>query len=106
MECKNILYSESHIFKKERNILINNIHNYEIFDPSNANNSLDLSGTDIVFFAGCSTGGNPCDYCDGSDLPCACAKALIQYFIETGRKIDYKNISDEYMDKLLRGNYE
>lgn len=41
------------------------IHNYEIFDPSNANNSLDLSGTDIVFFAGCSTGGNPCDYCDG-----------------------------------------
>lgn len=47
-----------------------------------------------------------CDYCDGSDLPCACAKALIQYFFETGRKIDYKNISDEYMDKLLRGNYE
>jgi hypothetical protein len=47
-----------------------------------------------------------CDYCDGSDLPCACAKALIQYFIETGRKIDYKNISDEYMDKLLGGNYE
>lgn len=47
-----------------------------------------------------------CDYCDGSDLLCACAKALIQYFFETGRKIDYKNISDEYMDKLLRGIYE
>ena len=40
------------------------IHNYEIYDPTNVTNSLDLSGTDMVFFAGCSTGGNPCDYCD------------------------------------------
>lgn len=40
------------------------IHNYHIYDPTDVNNSLDLSGTDIVFFAGCSTGGNPCDYCD------------------------------------------
>lgn len=40
------------------------IHNYEIYDPTNITNSLDLSGTDMVFFVGCSTGGNPCDYCD------------------------------------------
>ena len=47
-----------------------------------------------------------CDYCDGSDLPCACANALIQYFHETGRKIDFKNINVKYLDELLRGEYE
>ena len=47
-----------------------------------------------------------CDYCDGSDLPCACAKALIQYFHEIGRQIDYKNTSIEYLDKRLRENFD
>lgn len=47
-----------------------------------------------------------CDYCDSSDLPCSCAKALIQYFHETGRPIDYKNTSVEYLDKLLRENFD
>ena len=46
-----------------------------------------------------------CNYCDGSDLPCACARALIQYFNETGREIDYKDTSEEYLDKLLREKY-
>ena len=43
-----------------------------------------------------------CDLCDGSDLPCACANALLQYFNETGRKVDFKNTSKEYLDKILR----
>lgn len=47
-----------------------------------------------------------CDYCDGSDLPCACAKAMLQYFFETGRQVDYKNTDEKYLDKLLRGEYE
>lgn len=47
-----------------------------------------------------------CDYCDGSDLPCACAKAMLQYFHETGRQVDYKNTSKEYLDKLLKGEYD
>lgn len=46
-----------------------------------------------------------CDYCDGSDLPCACARALIQYFNETGRQIDYKNTDIKYLDTLLREKY-
>ena len=41
------------------------IRNTDIYNPTNTNDSLELSNTDIVFFAGCSTGGNPCDYCDG-----------------------------------------
>ena len=44
-----------------------------------------------------------CDECNGSDLPCACANALIDYFKKRGKTIDYKNISKEYLDKLLRG---
>lgn len=43
-----------------------------------------------------------CDLCDGSDLPCACANATTQYFKETGRQIDFKNTSKEYLDKILR----
>lgn len=46
-----------------------------------------------------------CDYCDGSDLPCACARALIQYFNETGSQIDYKNTDIKYLDTLLREKY-
>ena len=41
------------------------IRNTDIYNPTNTNDSLELSNTDIVFFAGCSTGGNPCNYCDG-----------------------------------------
>ncbi len=44
-----------------------------------------------------------CDYCDGSDLPCACANAMLDYFHKTGRKVDFKNTSKDYLDKLLRG---
>ena len=40
------------------------LSNTDIYDPSNPDSSLDLSNTDIVFFAGCSTGGNACTYCD------------------------------------------
>lgn len=47
-----------------------------------------------------------CDLCDGSDLSCACANALIQYFNETGRKIDYKNTDRKYLEKLLRGDFD
>ena len=43
-----------------------------------------------------------CDLCDGSDLPCACARATIQYLKEKGVEIDYKNTSKEYLDKILR----
>lgn len=43
-----------------------------------------------------------CDLCDGADLPCACAKATIQYLKEKGIQIDYRNISKEYLDKILR----
>ena len=43
-----------------------------------------------------------CDLCDGSDLPCACARATIQYLKEKGVEIDFKNISKEYLDKILR----
>lgn len=43
-----------------------------------------------------------CDLCDGSDLPCACARATIQYLKEKGIEIDYKNTSKEYLDKILR----
>lgn len=43
-----------------------------------------------------------CDYCKGSDLPCACANALIDYFSIIGESIDYINTSKEYLDKLLR----
>lgn len=41
-----------------------------------------------------------CDYCDGSDLPCA--NAMLQYFHLKGKQVDFKNISIEYLDKLLR----
>ncbi len=47
-----------------------------------------------------------CDYCDGSDLPCACANSMLQYFKEIGRKVDFKNTDTKYFDKLLRGNYD
>lgn len=48
-----------------------------------------------------------CDYCEGSDLACACAKATIECLKEKGIEIDYKNISKEYLDKILRcgGNF-
>ncbi len=46
-----------------------------------------------------------CDYCEGSDLYCACANAMLQYFHETGREVDFKNTNKEYLDKLLRGDY-
>ncbi len=45
-----------------------------------------------------------CDYCEGSDLPCACAKALIELFEDIGKTIDYKNTDIKYFDKLLRGD--
>lgn len=45
-----------------------------------------------------------CDYCDGSDLPCACARALLQYFHEIGKSVDYKNTDKNYLDKVLRGD--
>lgn len=47
-----------------------------------------------------------CDYCDGSDLPCACANAMLQYFHETGKQVDFKNTNKEYLDKLLRGEFD
>ena len=40
------------------------LSNSQIYNKNNATQSMDLSSIDIVFFAGCSTGGNPCDYCD------------------------------------------
>lgn len=43
-----------------------------------------------------------CDLCDGSDLPCACARATIQYLKEKGIEINYKDTSKEYIDKILR----
>ena len=43
-----------------------------------------------------------CDLCEGSDLDCACAKATIEYLNNKGIKIDYKNTSKEYLDKILR----
>ena len=43
-----------------------------------------------------------CDYCEGSDLPCACAKATIEYLKEKGIEINYKDTSKEYLDKILR----
>lgn len=43
-----------------------------------------------------------CDYCDGSDGNYSCAKALIEYLEGKGVEIDYKNISREYLDELLR----
>ena len=43
-----------------------------------------------------------CDCCEGSDLPCACAKATIEYLNEKNIEIDYKNVSKEYLDKILR----
>lgn len=54
------------------------------------------------------------NYCDSdkirkeSDLTGlnACAKAMLQYFFETGRQVDYKNTDEKYLDKLLRGEYE
>lgn len=47
-----------------------------------------------------------CDYCDGSDLPCACANAMLEYFNLTGRQVDFKNVSTDYLDKLLREDFE
>ncbi|MCI9434757.1 MAG: hypothetical protein HFI86_05765 [Bacilli bacterium] len=46
-----------------------------------------------------------CDYCDGSDLPCACANAMLDYFNITGRKVDFKNTDKKYLDKLLREDF-
>ena len=43
-----------------------------------------------------------CDLCDGSDLPCACANATIEYHFLQGINIDFKNTSEEYLDKILR----
>lgn len=43
-----------------------------------------------------------CDYCDGSDRPCACAKATIEYLEGKNIKIDYKNTTKEYLDRVLR----
>ena len=43
-----------------------------------------------------------CDLCDGSDLPCACARATIQYLKEKGIEINYKDTSKKYLDKILR----
>ena len=40
------------------------IKNTQIYQPNNPSGSLDLSNTDIVFFAGCSTGGNACPNCN------------------------------------------
>lgn len=45
-----------------------------------------------------------CDCCDGSDLSCACANAILQYFHITGKVVDFKNIDEKYLDKLLRSN--
>ncbi len=45
-----------------------------------------------------------CDYCDGSELPCACANSMLQYFRETGRTVDFKNTDKKYLEKLLRGD--
>lgn len=47
-----------------------------------------------------------CDYCDGSDLPCACANAMLDYFNLTGRKVDFKNTDKKYLDKLLREDFD
>ena len=48
-----------------------------------------------------------CDHCEGSDLPCACANALIELFKDIGKTIDYKNTDIKYLDKILRdGIYE
>jgi len=46
-----------------------------------------------------------CDYCDGDFTNCACANALIRYFNKIDKKIDYQNISHEYLEKLIRGDY-
>lgn len=43
-----------------------------------------------------------CDECEGSDLPCACANALLDYCKDKGIQIDFKNTSKEYLDKCLR----
>lgn len=43
-----------------------------------------------------------CDYCEGSDKLCACSKATIEYLKEKNIKIDYKNTTKEYLDKILR----
>lgn len=45
-----------------------------------------------------------CDYCEGSDLPCACANAMLEYFKEKGKQVDFKNTDIKYLDKLLRGD--
>lgn len=45
-----------------------------------------------------------CDLCIGSNLSCACAKAMLEYFKKIGKKIDFKNTSEEYFDELLRWN--
>ena len=47
-----------------------------------------------------------CGYCDGSDLPCACANAMLDYFNLTGRKVDFKNTDKKYLDKLLREDFD
>lgn len=45
-----------------------------------------------------------CDYCNGSDLPCACANALIEFLEKKGIQVDFKNTDKKYLDKLLRGD--
>lgn len=47
-----------------------------------------------------------CDYCEGSDLSCACANAMLEFFEEKGIDVDFKNTDEKYLDKLLRGSYE
>lgn len=62
----------------------------EIIEES-ANNGLNACG---YYYA--------CDLCDGADKSYACARATIQYLKEKGISIDYRNLSKEYLDKILR----
>lgn len=47
-----------------------------------------------------------CDECNGSGTYCPCATALMNYIKDKDIVINFDNISEEYLDKVLRGDFK